>query len=607
MSMSNEPFNRALPSPIAAVQSMLSSSSESVAVASKLTPQQGRVAINDGIADRILERLGEDRRLDLILISGSAGDGKSFTLGSILARQTNPWKAHAHRVIEDATHSERPDQLQRDRLNEFFAPLRAGEPPLEGPPLIIAANTGLLIRFFEGLRAVGEFEPYRLLADVLFHALRIPDRERGEPDPEVASRILVINLDERVTTGGDKSFFAEILRAFDPAVPGGVMGGAARCETCAVQEWCWVRSNAEVISSQNAIDAIDRAAHEVALIRGRSINPRALWDAAAAITLGGATFSEEDPCDDIAVTSANRNWIRLWNHTIPNGVFHLAAAPGLTGELKDRDPTFWPDKGTHDAIANAGIDKSQDAKTLLEKLGASDESSRFAIGTLARALASGDLVAAITEERARQEIPRALARARWLAGATFDTDPQLELFSRALEQYAESGAGSLVDKVEELIGDALVWSFGQSIGGEHFFRTGRQDGRDVAVYVKVAVSPGTSHEIQPDPVLASNPDGAMVTGYKPLAFPVQIGDVDVTLTYGLFRVLHQAQSGTLPSAKELERFYSLGRAVTALGNREALDHNNAIVIADRRGTGRRIRIEQVKRRGSRWFREQEVI
>src|SRR5947207_2027930 len=113
MSGSREPFDRTTPSPIAAIQSMLSSAAESVAVAGKLTPRQVRIAINDGVADRILERV-EQGGLDLIVISGSAGDGKSFILGSILARSTNPWKAHPQRVIEDATHSERPDQLQRD-------------------------------------------------------------------------------------------------------------------------------------------------------------------------------------------------------------------------------------------------------------------------------------------------------------------------------------------------------------------------------------------------------------------------------------------------------------------------------------------------------------
>lgn len=608
MTTSAEYFDRGKPSPISAVMSMLSSASESVVVAGKLSKQQARVAINDGVEGRIVERIAQGG-LDLVVISGSAGDGKSFTLGQMLAVPGNPWEAYSHRVIEDATHSETPEQSQRERLKDFFAPLTTGQPLFEGPPLIIAMNTGMVIRFFDELRKNGEFEPYRHLATALFRALRIPDRDLDCQDlePEVASRILVVNLDDRPTTGGDESFFTRVLSAFDPGKVSGVMRGAQRCESCTVRAWCWVRSNAEIVSSEHGRRSLNALADDIAHIKGRSINPRALWDGAAVTTLGAATFVHDDPCDDIVDTFRDQDWQRLWEHSLPNGIFRASELSGFTQELKGRDPTFRADKETHDVIAQAGIDGMGDARALLEAIGDRQGETRLAIGTLVRGLESGDLTSSIGERRAPDEIPRALARAQWLSGATMRPDPDLAVFADALEQYAQAGSGPDVDEIEDLVGEALARSFGESIGGEKFFRTGRADGRDVAVYAKVDLAAGRSHQLLKDKVTEYNPAGSAIAGYRPLTFPMKIGEVDVTLTYGLYRLLREACSGKLPSASELERYYSLGRAVSALGNRAAQDSLNPIVIADHREGGRRVRIEVVERRGSRRFKEQEVL
>jgi hypothetical protein len=613
-----EPFNRSKPSPILAVMSRLSSATESVVVAGKVSQQQSRVAIDDGVQSRIERRI-EQGGLDLVVISGSAGDGKSFILGQLLKAPGNRWATYPHRVIEDATHSETPEQSQRDRLKDFFSPLASGQPLTDGPPLIIAMNTGMVIRFFNDLRKDGEFKPYQHIAAALFRALRIPDPESRAPESPAESRILVVNLDDRPTTGAEQSFFTEVLSAFDPNNASGVMMGAERCRSCTVRAWCWVRSNAEIVSSENGRRSLGALAAEIALARGRSINPRALWDAAAVVTLGAATFSHEDPCDDIVDACADEDWQRLWNHSLPNGIFQEAELLGLptksasatkfsdfTQELKDRDPTFRADKEVHDLIAQAGIDRKQDALALLEALGDLEGESRLVIGTLVRGLETGVLVSRIGERQGLRNLPRALARARWLSGVSFGIDVDLARFADALRQYAQSGSGPEIDEIEEEVGEALARSFGEAIGGETFFRTGRADGRDVAVYARVDFASGRSHQLLDDNVTLNNPVGSAIAGYKPLTFLMRIGEEEVVLNFELYRLLREACRGKLPSAGELERFYSLGRAVSALGNLAAQDLSNPIVIADYREGDRRVRIEMNERRGSRRFKEREV-
>ncbi len=604
-----EPFDRALPSPIAAVLAMRSSGSESVAVAGQLSESQQRVAIPTGVDERILDEV-RGRDLRLLLISGSAGDGKSFTIGNLLARARNPWDGWPERVIEDATHSERPDQEQSTRLKEFFAPLERGAPAAEGPPLLIAMNTGMVIRFFSDLRRADPdaYERFAHLAEVVLGALRVPHESGLAPEPAYASSILVVNLDERPTTG-DGALFRDILRAFDPSSSTGVMAGAARCETCRVRPCCWVRTNAEIVSSEAAAGAIDRLVDELALERGRPLPPRALWDTASAVVLGGAAFPEPDACDHIAAVSSGARadaLVEVWQRALPNGVFE-GESVGIVGHLASRDPSFLADPGCHDIIASAGIEAETDAAALAADLGAGG--GREAISLLAEALRSGELPEAIGRDW-RPSISRALARAAFLSGRLAATDSDVAEFLELLREYATADFGDLSVGLEELAGDALACSFGEDIGSETFFRTGKEADRDVGVHVRVDLQPGRTHSITEDPVLAHNRRGAEIAGYRPLSVELAINagapELSVTVNFAVYRLLKDARNGILPSASALERFYSLRRAAAALGAAAARDPNQPLLLADRR-SGRRVRFQRQDRRGVRRYRDQEVI
>src|SRR4051794_15214412 len=145
-----DPFDTTLPSPISAVLELRPAGSASVVRADRLTPVQERALVETGLEARIRATITGDDPPALVVISGSAGGGKSAAINR-LTSSSDAFGA----VIEDATHAEAPDQEQYERLTAFFAPLRDGEPPFTGKPLLIAMNTGMVVRFFDQLRAHG--------------------------------------------------------------------------------------------------------------------------------------------------------------------------------------------------------------------------------------------------------------------------------------------------------------------------------------------------------------------------------------------------------------------------------------------------------------------
>src|SRR5207249_3567346 len=79
------PFDRSLPSPIADVLELRASSRDSVVVPGELTPVQQRMRVKSGIGDAILAAVRGDDPPALVLISGSAGGGKSLEISALAA------------------------------------------------------------------------------------------------------------------------------------------------------------------------------------------------------------------------------------------------------------------------------------------------------------------------------------------------------------------------------------------------------------------------------------------------------------------------------------------------------------------------------------------
>jgi hypothetical protein len=578
-----DPFDTTLPSPISAVIELRPAGSASVVRAERLTPVQERALVETGLEARIRATVTGDDPPALVVISGSAGGGKSAAIN----RLTSGGDAFGA-VIEDATHAEAPDQEQCQRLTTFFAPLRDGEPPFTGKPLLIAMNTGMVVRFFDQLRAHrGLDHGFTALEAALREQLQLPSRAAAA---ELPGPVLVVNLDLRATAGGADSLFARMLEALDPDRPRGVMGGAARCATCKVRGFCFVRTNAEIASADPARTVLDRAAEEIALDRGRPLQPRELWALGAELVTGGAHFTETDPCWDIARLSAEPDGrLTVWDRLIPNGAF-TGTGGEISRRLRGLDPSYRPGDRAHELMTAAGIDPAGDAGQLEMVLGA--PSGREAVQTAASALAERAVVH--DGEYDRIAVGRCLVRAAALAGEIDLAAQDDDGFRAALAEYGDPGseATDALKALQEEIALAMSRAFGVEAGPDTYFYTRAYDARHahaILVRADLLMDDDLLRLRHPDPVRQASAAGADVAGYRPVAIGFELAGVPLSVDLPLYRLIRSTATGTKPSSADLERFFHLRRAAEALG-RKAVDERDRPLLIVQRESGRLFRL-----------------
>jgi hypothetical protein len=614
--MVSEPFDRELPSPIGTVLELAASAPDAVVVIIRggeqqaLSPVQQRMEVDTGVEQALIGELDREPAAAVIL-SGSAGGGKTL----LLKRLADRYPDRFGRVVEDATHAETPDQTQTDALVDVFSDLADAAGPHNGPPALVAMNTGMVIRFFDGLRVErGPDHGFTALEHELKQRLLL--RPPAQPPSAVLpGRILVVNLDGRPTAGGPGSLLHEMLGKLEPDSPDGIMDGAERCRTCSVRAHCFVRTNAELLSSEPARSVVSRAGEQIALLRGRPLQPRAAWDLIHQLLTGGDRFAHADPCDRIAELAQDSAGARtVWKRLACNGVFGgddprgdgqspaedatFRPAYGAAADLRETDPSFAPSEAVHELLSTAGVDPEEDASRLQRLLGA--DTGREAIETAAAALRTrpddGDY-------RELIERGRGLVRAAALAGhhGSFEL-PATEPFRAALEDYRRTddsgGSADAASDLADLVEECLTRAFGERVRGESYFLIEAFDPRrtfDALVHVDLR-DPSLLRMTTPDPAIAQNPDGARVVGYQPLAVLLCLRDVELRVDLPLYRLLRLIKAGAVASTADLEGFYHLRRAAEALG-RLACDHDRSLLIRDRSTGSRYLLATRTDRRG----------
>lgn len=602
-----DPFDTSLPSPIGGLLQLRAGASEAVIRQGETSEIQSLMARSGALENRLWDAIAADPPLKLLVLTGSAGSGKSATLNHLLARQEESGDNRIGEVLADATHSDAPDQGQAERLAEFFVPFRDGAPAMQGACRIVAMNTGMALRFFNDLPEVPGAPALSQLEALLRSRLGLPVLPAApEPASWMSEGILVVNLDHRTTVGSDEALFEEILARFDPSDPNGVLQGAQRCETCRVRDWCWPMANAHVISAEPGRRAINRAAGDVALARGRQLAPRSLWDAAAVLALGGLSSLDHDgrdPCYAIADVAATADEALLLHSMACNaalGPVLLEAPPlrpaaegSLVSELATRDPSYDVTLAAHKLIADAGLDPSTDADQLRRLLRGSRDSPHPAVERAASALGRGK-AASVEGTRIWG---RVMARAAWLggdlSGATgLSDDFMAPLAAQQAGESENTPDGHDLEAALSVVEEGLAQVFGLVAGPEHYFPTSTPQpsaAADLMVLVRL-IDTGALRS-RPDPVLETNRAGAEIVGYQPLALSLEVGGKAVTVDFPLWRLLREAATGgATPTAVDLERFLSLRQAIRAVGVSAAAQGDQPLLVRERSPEERRFRI-----------------
>ncbi len=569
-----DPFDRSLDSPIGRVRELFARAPGAVVGVGGMSSLQTGSYIRTPTEGRLAALAAQADPPDLFVISGSAGSGKSALIDRLESQNPGVFG----QVLQDATHSDSPSESQVDVLEGFFEPYRdsAAEPPAR--PRIIAANIGLLLAFFTALGERGN-HPLTRLEGVLMYRLGL----RAEAPPDLAWSAAVVNLDLR-PTAGPEGLLREMLALLDFDNPSGILGGAPRCQTCTVRAWCPVRSNSLI--ARHASEAIDTLAERAATERGRHDSPRLLWDFTARLLCGDDPFdAEEDPCDAAAAAAEREDRAWVWERLLPRKLFSVG------GELGERtaqlDPSLQPLAQAHRLLASAGILPEADAREL-QRL---DPPAAEAIATAAAHLAAGKLPAA--------ELGRALVTASFLRdpAAWQPGDLIAHDFHALLLEYERFSGGDAagpypeLERLRRLIERALGRSFGLLEGDTPYVPVEAYDPREPSrVFVEASLhyDDGT-YEVLPDPPVQRDPGGAELAGHTPLSLAAKLGGVEIVITTPVYRLLRAAESGTVASTADLERFYGLRRAVEALA-RTASHHRQLAV--QRPGTSRRYNVSR---------------
>jgi hypothetical protein len=368
------PFDTSVPSPIGRLAQLRSGAGEAVVRDNQSSPVQHLMAPTGKLEEALWETLGGENPPRLLVLTGSAGSGKSATLNHLLQREQSTGAGRIGRHLADATHSDAPDQDQVDKLADFFEPFADdADEPVE-PCRLIAMNTGMALRFFQDLKAKPAAPALTALEAVLLTRLGLPHSHSPSLAPSwLDEAVLVVNLDLRSTAGDPGALFDEILRRLDPANPEGVLEGAQRCITCQVQDWCWPMANAVALSSNTGRLALNAAVGEIAVTRGRHLSPRALWDTAAGLALGGLDLrivEGRDPCSAIAYAAEAGDEALLVQSLACNGSLGppVIASPLIAedeaspiAELALRDPSYRPSLRAHKLIADAASGSEETA------------------------------------------------------------------------------------------------------------------------------------------------------------------------------------------------------------------------------------------------------
>ncbi|MEU9293276.1 hypothetical protein [Streptomyces sp. NPDC048266] len=591
-----EPFDTSLPSPIGRLAQLRARAVEAVVRDDRPSDVQQLMAPAGSLDEALWEVLGGADAPKLLVLTGSAGTGKSATINHLLQRERETSAGRVGVHLADATHADAPDQGQAQRLAKFFAPFADdAATTVTEPCRLVAMNTGMALRFFHDLHNLNGAPPLSALEAVLRRRLGLP----GDCAPVQSwldAAVLVVNLDHRPTAGEPGDLFDDLLRRLDPSLREGVLEGTPRCATCTVRDWCWPMANAVILSSERGRAAINAAAGDVALARGRQLAPRALWDAAAELALSGVGIDHDndgrDPCYAIVDVARSNDEAALLRGLACNRALDSARPGTLVADIAMRDPGYAPSLAAHELIADAGLNPELDGRRFAEWL-TGVTTLHPAASRGAQAMADGR-VANLGQSR---PLGRVLARAAWLAGGLRGRSGLPPEFARALQaQKVGATENDVTEDGEALYGalsaieEGLAEVFGLTSGPEHYYPTATPvPDSDADLLVEAKLVQDGLITTQRDPIASGNPTGSALVGYRPITLALKAGERSITVDYPLWRLLRRAAEGVAPTSVELERFLALRQAIRELGIKTAADPRQTLLVRER-GTGRKFRI-----------------
>lgn len=277
------------------------------------------------------ENYTEDGRL--LILTGSAGDGKSALLARGYERANNDFPSE--RVNMDATEARRRDGDYADRLTDFLQNVMEDIENESGPRSAVAINYGLAVDYFERRNNASNFGP---IWDAMQQSQHEPTYQPSDEN------IIVINLSHRRTYKTHpkqlgEGLVRELLDRFDPTHEESPFAEAyeREQEDCPAGDDCILQYNIRQLTHTTVKDRLARLFAGWSLVTGSYLNPRTILDSIASMLLPAEQqeFPEHDVCP-VGAAIDTGDYTPTETDLVWNGIFRtLDSEENFTTSLID--------------------------------------------------------------------------------------------------------------------------------------------------------------------------------------------------------------------------------------------------------------------------------
>lgn len=577
------------------------SSQSSVVTGIELIPSDERPVVEHSIeswfVDLIMEQLTSPSgpQISLVVLSGNAGDGKSYLLRGIRQRLHEQEGLDPTMVkwLLDATESSHQTQRSVDRLDDFFESFNDAADWRPTQLHVVAMNTGTVVRFMAHDLGRGAF---KTLCDVL--SLQLAIRAKSEIEGvsdywERFDRVLVVDLDRRMLLplfDDSHGFFDRMLATIDPADQSGFLAEATTsCSTCHFAESCPVNTNLVALSHPTVRQRLNILLRDVAFEDRIHFGPRSLWHLVYQMTVGGldsASIAQQrslPTCADMGGINDSTRAASLFFSALFDASHEGADAggPALLAELDRVDPSQRFTLESHEIALAAGLSSVEDLRLCR---------------SLAHALdLSPDALCGAPDDSSRRATA-AVRRAFFMQPSDPDPDRHgwLKTWSMSLENHGREvieGRMTRHDSVSLLVSVLIdLYGAGDNRGLWHL----KLPWRNLAdLYAQLTLRPGQKTQATDPRILG--PDAFRPNGLRPVArelaehlavYPLSItvplrDGPDVRVTWPLFRLLRRVDEQHYVSASlDPERVQNLERIGASLGAHAAVRTGVAVLTPD---------------------------
>lgn len=291
-----------------------------------------RLYVRDSIDEQLDAWLSKPDGASLMILTGSAGHGKSAAIAQALEKAEA--LGIALDVRPDATHADSATETYEDGLVRFLAPFRDGaaRPRRRG---LLAMNLGLALRFF-GKRD-GSIQDWQGIAAALDQKFQLGLRIDVPPNQEVE----FIDLSRRISLStsnklADIAFLSALLARFDANDPSTIVADsiAHECARCSAAPNCPILLNAQLLSDPVVRSNLSYAMASAAVKHDVHVTPRLIMDTLSHLvvhpdirTAIDETMTECNLADDRVVSPRDGSEGKTWGRRLEQSLFANAFPP----------------------------------------------------------------------------------------------------------------------------------------------------------------------------------------------------------------------------------------------------------------------------------------